>query len=378
MGVVCIVAGCSTSPRHTPVDGGTVPLLDASRPDAARTIDCFGEVVACADRTPVGCDVGDGCTLGRCTGSPLDCADLGFSACDQVQGCMNTSSGCAGAPLPCATFGDDIACNRQRGCTWNTGPDACVGTPASCGSHLASMCPDYPGCSTSMSPDAGPISDAAVVLPDTGLDAARPDASGDAAMSSVACSYGGGCDLLHASCPDAMGAHQSCYPTDSMSGCYAAGSLPAGAACTYLNDCAQGLACIEGQCQRLCCSNTDCPMSVLCLGLSTSTGAPLPNHVGTCEMATGCTVLPNSCPSGSQCIFIGADEASDCRATGTATEGMPCGGPTACVAGLACYLVGPGGAGECVRFCHRGTTGECTGGRTCLDGGWSLTVGYCG
>ena len=184
------------------------------------------------------------------------------------------------------------------------------------------------------------------------------------------CSYGGGCDLTStsaANCPDVMGVRQACYPGMTASECQPAGSVGAGGDC-MTGRCDTGLVCLTTNiCTPVCCSNADCPIGDMCNPLTVG-GAMLPNNVGVCKHPTVCTPIPNSCGAGQQCYLTAMDGSTDCLGTGTATEGMTCGGAAGCVAGLGCYGTMAGGA-TCTRFCHLGSTTDCAMGQTCNASG---------
>jgi hypothetical protein len=230
------------------------------------------------------------------------------------------------------------------------------------------------GCSPPAPPagnDAAVI-DAAVVADANVVDAGPPDAG-------HTCSYGGGCDLLGAACPDSMMTRQGCYPGMGSSMCVPAGSIGVGGACSHLNDCDDGLVCLAATsvCAHACCAPTDCALGEMCRPLSDETGAPLPNGVGFCFRPPSCTPLPNTgCAAMQQCVLVGTDGTTDCAPTGTAMEGMPCEGATQCVEGLGCY--GTAGTFTCYRFCRQGMDADCTGtATTCTDAGLGDEYGLC-
>jgi hypothetical protein len=197
------------------------------------------------------------------------------------------------------------------------------------------------------------------------------------------CGFGtGGCDLIATSaCPMDGTTRQGCYITDTGTMCMAAGTATSGA-CTNLNGCERGYACVgpdatHTACEHVCCSAADCSPGEMCNPIGDSTGAALPNGIGTCHRPTACTVVPNSgCAAMQQCTVVAADGSTDCRGTGTGTEGMPC-ASTGCVEGLGCY--GPAmGTATCVRLCRLGMNGDCMAAHpTCNAHGLGATYGLC-
>lgn len=236
--------------------------------------------------------------------------------------------------------------------------------------------------------DTGPMVVDTGVVVDTGPPVDMGGTTGDTGPGGT-CSYGGGCDLLTHSCPDAMGSPQGCFPGAMASQCASLQSMPiaAGMPCTHLNDCDEGYACVgpsstTSVCTRVCCRAADCMMpGAVCQPLGDGMGNPLPNGVGVCHVPPACTAVPNSgCAAGNQCILVGHDGSTDCLPTGTAAEGGMCGGSTGmnCAEGLGCYGT-TGGAASCFRFCRTAMmNADCTGSaHTCTDAGLGGGIGLC-
>ncbi len=202
------------------------------------------------------------------------------------------------------------------------------------------------------------------------------------------CGFGGGCDLLATSaCPPDGATRQGCYLGDTATACAPAGTATSGA-CASSNGCERGYACVgptqdSTTCERVCCSATDCDPGSVCNGINDSSGAALPNHIGTCHRLTACTPLPNAgCTGTDQCNLTMSDGTTDCLPSGTTAEGGNC-DSTACATGLGCYVTTMAGVdagtphGTCFRFCRQAMgNADCpTSGTTCVAFG--PTYGLC-
>jgi hypothetical protein len=210
----------------------------------------------------------------------------------------------------------------------------------------------------------------------TGTDSGGTNTDGGA--SGMCRSVGGGCDLFAHACPTTP-SRQGCYlvtvgyPDGGTGGtstmCINAGSGQSGAQCQQATDCDDGLICIQdhgasmpGHCTPACCQASDCPTAGdLCNQIG---GLPAGVTTGYCSHVTNCMPVPNTGCSGTDQCYVSGD-VGQCQPSGTATEGMPCGGSTGmdCAVGLGCF--GSGTAGSCQRWCRvaMGTTtnADCSG-----------------
>ncbi len=161
------------------------------------------------------CDVqaedGGGCAAGECC----------YYDADEVPTCVAAG-----------TATQDAACEASNDCACGY---LCLGGAADrfcshwCGVTESddALCPEGALCSVSLRADAGGV---------LGYSCETPD----------------NCDPLAQSCPDA---DDGCYVIDAETGtttCAPAGEGVAGAPCKFLNDCAQGFGCINGECVQFC------------------------------------------------------------------------------------------------------------------------------
>lgn len=72
-------------------------------------VDVAGTPLACAERSPGQCPIGEGCAIGGCVGFSAECADASEDTCSSFPGCAWDSSACLGEPpLGCALADADV------------------------------------------------------------------------------------------------------------------------------------------------------------------------------------------------------------------------------------------------------------------------------
>lgn len=210
--------------------------------------------------------------------------------------------------------------------------------------------------------------DAPPIRPDTPpFDAGMrdaPDAPPDVPMDvppdvGVLCRPAGVCSPFSSG---VCGTSQACVPRTSGTACVSPRS-PArleGASCVNENDCAPGLACLDGpgglRCRRLCRARSldDCSPGDVCA---------IPAADDTClrYCVPACDLTLQDCAAGEGCFPFRVDGQSliACLPAGTTPIGGVCEFANSCVRGAACL------GGECLELCEE--TRDCSAG-TCMSG----------
>ena len=181
-----------------------------------------------------------------------------------------------------------------------------------------------------------------VMLVACGTSGGSDDVTDDGAPSGdavAACEPAGlACSLLEQDCPDKQG----CYFVEAGAQCAWAGPGTDGAACTYVNDCDAGYACVEqagaASCARVCAIAAGCarPCDVVC----PETHGRLLDHpeLGYCtatEESRPCDLLQPDCPNGQACYYA-VDGIACHLTTDDLDEGAGCAHANDCRAGLVC------------------------------------------
>ena len=167
------------------------------------------------------------------------------------------------------------------------------------------------------------------------------------------------------------------------------GSLTAGTACTVNTQCLPGLACVDGECQRLC----DVQAATSGQGACGAGDASLPLidlTVGVCVRDECDPFDAAACPSGEVCVatsFVPSLITGTCETPGTKQVAEACSGWASadCAAWLICLGDGAGGAfcwPSCDPQAAAGSTYVCGAGQTCFgigttDGAAAENIGYC-
>jgi len=116
-----------------------------SRPATVAQASCKGTAVPCAQRDPLSCSAGSGCSAGGwCGGVPSDsCFGKAQFACATAPGCywQNGTHTCGGM-RSCAGK-DSFSCGATAGCTWQT---SCSGQAQACSALRSDVCALQPGC----------------------------------------------------------------------------------------------------------------------------------------------------------------------------------------------------------------------------------------
>lgn len=219
---------------------------------------------------------------------------------------------------------------------------------------------------------------------DGGVPSAFDDGgAGDAAFDDAATGDGGSSSMLDAGSAAALGdaglTASACRLAVLRDGtaCAPAGLGEAHAPCNADADCAAGLACAGGTCERTCCSTSArCAPEGACV-LAPHTGQD-GRFVPVCAARRACAFVgANSCGAAGQCGFAGDDGSPVCVSVGPATEGASC-ALAPCARGLVC--IGASNLERCAKTCDPSKGGGCPLGQRCrahpaLFG--TADVGYC-
>jgi hypothetical protein len=160
--------------------------------------------------------------------------------------------------------------------------------------------------------------------------------------------------------------------TSGITSCGAPGSVPAGAGCTTDAACGIGYSCVGRVCAKYCSgvNSQECGTNNSCLGVQTN-GQAIPGAfvcTRTCDPVTPTRTsgVYAACGSGARCN-PSTNGHSDCHGpVGTGVQGSSCADTSGqadgelCATGYFCDT----GSNTCSRYCHVGSTSECTVG-TC-------------
>ncbi len=197
------------------------------------------------------------------------CAVVTGGSCDVVAntGCSAghkcSASGTTANATSCDCAGSGVI---DGGCTGDANGDTCGGSLVCLADNkchkycrVDTDCPSGRPCSSVLLLAGGVDSGFKICSPPTVVCTTSPGPVGTA--TGGACATGQGCYL----------------DTPTAAKCADAGTLAAGAACMYLNDCRPGYVCVgtgtgsATTCKKVCKVDGDCPL--LCIPLSTTTGS---------------------------------------------------------------------------------------------------------
>lgn len=111
---------------------------------------------------------------------------------------------------------------------------------------------------------------------------------------------------------------------------------------------------------------------------ATDTGAPDsgPADAGSCSVSPCRLVSPQcGCAAGTMCAWPDQVGPRVCLPTGAAPVGDLCTTESQCDAEGGCLIAGPGGNGQCVKYCTEDV--QCPATSECIDFGWTEPVGFC-
>ncbi len=231
------------------------------------------------------------------------------------------------------------------------------------------------GTDTAVGTDTNPPMDTGTPPTDTG--------SGVDTGSMMTGCPSGACTLLPTN--GGCEAGQGCYLTGDGLTCNPAGTVTAGGACEFANDCMEGLGCNRragepmGTCTNYCCEGSDegCPAGEVCL-VNLVDGEMEPTGVKLCVLPDGCNVLEQTgCEDGEGCYPVDGGAAL-CGAAGTVETGGACGAEQ-CAPGNICITTMPDAPAMCAAVCRR-PTGEpsCAEGFACGGiTGFPEDIGVC-
>jgi hypothetical protein len=174
------------------------------------------------------------------------------------------------------------------------------------------------------------------------------------------------CNVITQNCPAMTDKCSYAFFPDGGAGrtCGPAGARTEGQACGPVDDCAKGLLCVGGACQRFCNTDSNCGGGTNICGTVVS----IPNtaeHPAACVMLNACDPLAQNCANMAEgCYLTQAGPA--CIPAGTVPNGGTCGsGGQLCIKGSTC--IGPSANMlTCRPFCN-------------LDGGApTCATGQCG
>ena len=131
--------------------------------------------------------------------------------------------------------------------------------------------------------------------------------------------------------------------------CVPAGTKLRGEACNeQMVECAKGLQCFQGQCQKFCNQDTDCDTGGSCAFFVGYQNAPFGSFV--CFHAMACDPLAQNCAAQTDaCLLL--PSGPGCAPFGTTALGQPCTSANQCVKGAQC-LQDQTGMGSCRSFCN--------------------------
>lgn len=136
--------------------------------------------------------------------------------------------------------------------------------------------------------------------------------------------------------------------------CIAEGAAARGEACGGISECADGLACVGGECREPCCdgNDSDCSEGGLCLG-----GITDEDVVGFCIFPDDCSVVEQTGCGDEACYPF--NSTTRCYEPGDAEIGEACSSPSACVAGSTCVV--EDGEGVCRGACDTSAGADACG-----------------
>jgi uncharacterized repeat protein (TIGR01451 family) len=359
----CVAAACTPG---TPLDcnDGNVCTFDTCNPATGCANVAAGNGVSCADGNV--CNGNEICQLGVCTApTPLSCDDgnsCTTDSCNALSGCVHTRvAGCQGgcvnaSPNPtCVPCRFNSDCNDTNRCTGDTCPDGtCHFDPV----PNATPCADSTVCNGDETCQAGACIPGTALLCNDG-DACTAD-SCDNVVGCVTTPHVNGTP-----CPDATlcNGNETCINVvctpgtpldcndnnlctvdtcDPLLGCISQ-LLPDGASCADSDLCNGQETCVAGACTPgipLVCDDLD-----VCTdnGCNPLTGCVFPFNTAPCDdmlfctvgeacnqgvcgggIPRDCTILNNSCNSGSCNEAAGACEATPTNNGGQCFSGAPC------------------------------------------------------
>ncbi len=183
-----------------------------------------------------------------------------------------------------------------------------------------------------------------------------------------------GCDLVNPSCPSGQKCGYAVTSGVASRMCIPAGSKFEGQACgPSFDDCASGLACIGGICERYCYSSADCTSGTGC----TAPVAPPGTEETPITCQEQCDVLQQNCPTPTDACLPLSSTDSLCTPPGNAPDGAACNpAQPSCQKGSLC--VGSTGNATCERMCNSlGGSPSCATG-TCQPLSGLTGIGVCG
>lgn len=145
--------------------------------------------------------------------------------------------------------------------------------------------------------------------------------------------------------------------------CVPAGTKARGEACNeQMVECAKGLQCFQGTCQKFCNRTNDCDPGGSCAFFVGFQGAPFGSFV--CFHPTTCDLYAQDCSPATDACFL-LENGPGCAPHGTTAVGANCSNLNECVKGSQCVGGAPGSQPACRSFCNLdGGTPSCASG-TC-------------
>lgn len=218
-----------------PSDAG---LMDAGEDDAGE-MDAGDPNHLCDPANPVACPSDESCLMYLQPSGVFgtDCfpgaCDLVAQNCDAGMKCSHIPDDGGSSVRACVTEGDAV---EGEPCTRGPVTDSCARgliclPKLQDDGGLTTACARYCGGSDDCAPE------------DACFLAVEPEGSMERPL---VCDRP--CDLFVQDCPNG----RACYPGPVAPGCYPAGSLAQGTACTYSDECSPGAACVNQACTPLC------------------------------------------------------------------------------------------------------------------------------
>jgi cysteine-rich repeat protein len=183
------------------------------------------------------------------------------------------------------------------------------------------------------------------------------------------------CDITAATCLTGM----SCYPTSAGDICLATGTVAEGLLCGTVNDCADGLGCVQvptdpvnTYCRALC----DVARGITCASGGACVNLNAPSNMAAC-LLDSCDLFNPSCLLGAGCYPTTA-YGDVCWLAGPGIAGSTCTDYQDCEAGTTCFdETTPTVGSFCREICDPADPTACGGIATCVPGETNPAIGGC-